>query len=235
MEIVGDAVVDGLETVSTSLAVSNLTIDGMLYIATGNIITSTAAATNGQLLIGSTGAVPVLATLTAGTGITVTNTAGTITIAATGGASGTAGQAASVSVATGTTTSIMNTLTAPTNAQGTQFGTLTVTPKSTSSKFRLDFSAYVDAANNAREAVVAVFRGATLVAATITNIATSGRPTNVVLSCTDSPATAAAVTYTVRVGVGGTATTISVNVDNAGTLNFGGTANVSAFSYLETL
>ena len=44
-----------------------------------------ASLTNGQMLIGSTGAPPVVATLTAGTGITVTNTAGGVEIAATGG------------------------------------------------------------------------------------------------------------------------------------------------------
>lgn len=42
--------------------------------------------TNGQLLIGSTGLDPVAASITAGTGITVTPGAGSITIAATGGA-----------------------------------------------------------------------------------------------------------------------------------------------------
>lgn len=46
--------------------------------------------TNGQLLIGSTGATPVAATITAGSGITVTNAAGSITIASSGGASTTA-------------------------------------------------------------------------------------------------------------------------------------------------
>ena len=40
--------------------------------------------TNGQLPIGSTGADPVAATLTAGTNITITNTAGSITISASG-------------------------------------------------------------------------------------------------------------------------------------------------------
>jgi len=38
-------------------------------------------ATNGQLLVGSTGTDPVLATLTAGSGISITNAAGSITIA----------------------------------------------------------------------------------------------------------------------------------------------------------
>ena len=42
------------------------------------------AATNGQLPIGSTGVNPVLATLTAGTGISITNAAGSITIATSG-------------------------------------------------------------------------------------------------------------------------------------------------------
>lgn len=42
-------------------------------------------ATNGQLPIGSTGADPVLATLTGGTGIGITNASGSITISATGG------------------------------------------------------------------------------------------------------------------------------------------------------
>lgn len=48
--------------------------------AGGTALVSTAL-TNGQLLIGSTGAAPTVATLTAGTGITITNGAGSITIA----------------------------------------------------------------------------------------------------------------------------------------------------------
>lgn len=43
------------------------------------------AMTNGQVIIGSTGATPTAATLTQGTGISITNGGGTITIAATGG------------------------------------------------------------------------------------------------------------------------------------------------------
>lgn len=48
---------------------------------------TTAAMTNGQILIGSTGADPVPASITAGTNITVTPSAGGITIAASGGGS----------------------------------------------------------------------------------------------------------------------------------------------------
>lgn len=48
-------------------------------------IKATSAMTNGMVAIGSTGATPVAATLTAGAGITVTNGAGSITIDTTGG------------------------------------------------------------------------------------------------------------------------------------------------------
>lgn len=48
----------------------------------GGSLTSLSVATNGQIPVGSTGADPVLATITAGANITVTNGAGTITIAA---------------------------------------------------------------------------------------------------------------------------------------------------------
>jgi hypothetical protein len=52
-----------------------------LYTTTTGVPTMTAAMTNGQLLIGSTGANPVLGTLTQGANITITNGAGSITIA----------------------------------------------------------------------------------------------------------------------------------------------------------
>jgi hypothetical protein len=51
-------------------------------------VSSLTAGTNGQLPIGSTGSDPVMATLTAGTNITITNGAGSITIDATGGGGG---------------------------------------------------------------------------------------------------------------------------------------------------
>src|SRR3990167_10517378 len=39
---------------------------------------------DGELIIGDTGGVPIISTLTAGTGVTITNAAGSITIAASG-------------------------------------------------------------------------------------------------------------------------------------------------------
>jgi hypothetical protein len=53
--------------------------------ANNHTLTNLGVATNGQLPIGSAGADPVLATLTAGTGVSITNGAGSITINATGG------------------------------------------------------------------------------------------------------------------------------------------------------
>lgn len=65
----------------TGVTVTNHSV---LVGAASNGITSLAL-TNGQLPIGSTGADPTAATLTAGTGISITNGAGSITIAATSG------------------------------------------------------------------------------------------------------------------------------------------------------
>ena len=78
-------VAPGSLQVSTSLTVSGLTPNSTLYVGPAGLLTSTAALTDGQILVGSTGSAPVATTLSAGTGISVTNTAGTITIATTAG------------------------------------------------------------------------------------------------------------------------------------------------------
>jgi len=65
---------------------STLTDGGILLGSGTSGITATAQPTNGQLLIGSTGNDPVLATLTAGAGINIVNAAGAITITNTAGA-----------------------------------------------------------------------------------------------------------------------------------------------------
>ena len=59
--------------------------DGGIMLGSGTAdVTVTAQPTDGQLLIGSTGADPVLATLTQGAGMTITNAAGSITLASNG-------------------------------------------------------------------------------------------------------------------------------------------------------
>lgn len=66
----------------TGVTVTN---HAVLIGAASNGITSLAL-TNGQLAIGNTGADPTASTLTAGTGVTITNGTGSITINAAGGA-----------------------------------------------------------------------------------------------------------------------------------------------------
>jgi len=72
----------GVYVYQTNTFASNLTEKTMLYAsATPAVVTSTAAPTNGQLLIGSTGNIPALGTLTGAANETlITNGAGSITI-----------------------------------------------------------------------------------------------------------------------------------------------------------
>lgn len=68
-----------------SFSAVTTTNHAVLIGAASNGITNLGPLTNGQLAIGSTGADPTAATITAGTGINVTNGAGSITIASVGG------------------------------------------------------------------------------------------------------------------------------------------------------
>src|SRR5712672_2737188 len=72
---------DGAGTFSATTVTQHSVLIG----GASNAITSLAL-TNGQLAIGSTGADPTAAALTAGTGVSITNGAGSITINAAGGA-----------------------------------------------------------------------------------------------------------------------------------------------------
>ena len=71
------------------VSVTNVAANSFLYSGTGSLVTAITP-TDGQLLIGDTGGPPLAGTITAGSGITVTNGPGTITIAASGGGGGTA-------------------------------------------------------------------------------------------------------------------------------------------------
>jgi hypothetical protein len=68
-----------------SFSASTLTQNSTLLGGAANAIASPGVATNGQLVIGSTGVTPVLATISAGAGINVTNGAGTISVGVVGG------------------------------------------------------------------------------------------------------------------------------------------------------
>jgi len=69
---------------ATELAILSSTASAVLLTNSTGIPVFSAAMTNGQVIIGSTGATPVAATLTAGANISIVNAAGSITISATG-------------------------------------------------------------------------------------------------------------------------------------------------------
>lgn len=106
--------VTGILPVANGGSGANSLTDGGILLGSGTgAITATARPTDGQILIGDTGADPVLATLTAGSGISITNAAGAVTITNTGGgftgsASYTNGAGTNVQVAlpTGSSTTV---------------------------------------------------------------------------------------------------------------------------------
>lgn len=70
---------------ASGTAVSALaTVNSASLVTTNAGVPTWAAMTNGQLIIGNTGGTPIAATLTAGTNVTITNAAGSITINAAG-------------------------------------------------------------------------------------------------------------------------------------------------------
>jgi trimeric autotransporter adhesin len=81
----GTVALGGSVTLSSNLSG---TTDGIAYFSGATNLSSTAAPTNGQILIGSTGKAPVLATLAAGSNVSITNGPGSVTISAAGGGGG---------------------------------------------------------------------------------------------------------------------------------------------------
>ncbi len=94
-----------LPVASGGTGASTLTDGGVLLGSGTGAVTALGQATNGQLVIGSTGADPVLGTLTGGANITVTNSAGGISIAASGLGSGTVQSVAATGTENGITLS----------------------------------------------------------------------------------------------------------------------------------
>jgi hypothetical protein len=76
----GTVALGGSVTLSSNISGAT---DGVAYFSSPTSVTSTAAPTDGQLLIGSTGGVPKLGTLSAGQNIKIANDPGSITISAT--------------------------------------------------------------------------------------------------------------------------------------------------------
>ena len=79
--------ITGTPTINPTVNVSGTTNHSLLLGNATGSINNLGVATNGQIPIGSTGADPVLATITAGSGVSIVNAGGSITISATGGSS----------------------------------------------------------------------------------------------------------------------------------------------------
>lgn len=77
----GPELVSPLPVSKGGTGVATLTDGGVILGSGTAAVTVLAQATNGQLVVGSTGSDPSLATLTAGAGVTITNGAGSITLA----------------------------------------------------------------------------------------------------------------------------------------------------------
>ena len=107
-----------LPVASGGTGASTLTDGGVLVGSGTGAVTSLGQATNGQLIVGSTGADPVLATLTGGANITVTNTAGAISIAASGLGSGTVTSVSAAGTENGLTLTSDGSSTTPTITLG---------------------------------------------------------------------------------------------------------------------
>jgi hypothetical protein len=98
-------------TIDTALTVTGLGADKVLRTGAAGVVEGVAL-TNGQFLIGATGAAPAAASITAGTGVTVTNSANGITIALSGGAAAVTSVTGAVAVGSTTALSVTNTGTA---------------------------------------------------------------------------------------------------------------------------
>lgn len=86
---------------SLGITLSTSSSNQIIYANNSDILTGLGPLTNGQLVIGSTASAPVAATLTAGSGVSIANAAGSITISATGSG----GTITSISAGTGITLS----------------------------------------------------------------------------------------------------------------------------------
>jgi len=82
----GTLTLSGGRSRSGSLTLSDSTQHAVPLFGVGGLVSEIGPLTNGQLVVGSTGVAPVAATLTAGTNVSITNGAGSITINASAGA-----------------------------------------------------------------------------------------------------------------------------------------------------
>ena len=105
---------------------------------------------------------------------------------------------ANIAAATGSTT-IPNDNTTPLSSEGTQLVSQAITPADNTNKVRLTASVTVENAS-VQSIAVTVFRGSTAIGAAIFKSSTTGDASVVSFDILDSPASASAQTYSLRIG-----------------------------------
>lgn len=209
--------------------VSTLTSHGILMGNGAGDINATAEPTNGQLLIGKTGDFPQLATLTAGSNVTITNAAGSITIAASGGGAGSivnyesATQASVITCTSGWY--IADSI--PTKTQGAEIVTCSITPTSASNLLVIKFHCWGTKNTNTKNTGIALFQDST------TNSLRSElvgdvdvQVSNGTLFHTMTAGTTSETTFKIRGGINGSiaAECWYINGDVNGNRRYGGTS-----------
>jgi len=181
---------------TSAITANAVTNHGILLGGASNAVSSLAVATNGQLPIGSTGADPVLATISQGNGITVTNGAGTISIA------GFAIQ--QVRTLTSSLLHITSTHTVtedviPQNTYGTEVMTVTITPKSATSILIIEVHVFGFINAGGASAGMGLFQDSTANALAMVATSVASNYHNIVINHSMTSGTTSATTFKIRI------------------------------------
>jgi hypothetical protein len=188
--------------------------------------------TNGQVLIGSTGADPVPAELTAGSNITITPGAGSISIASTAsGGTKLVNQAFASTTNAVTTNSAFNVTSTPTITQGASVLTLNYTPKSATNILYVVGNSFGSSGSAAQVGLALFQQGVTNALHCVhmaTNVSAGASGTGcATVMWIGSAATTSLRTYEIRVGrSSGTVSTVTAMATTSGS-KFFGTAGVT--------
>ena len=113
--------------------------------------------------------------------------------------------------------------TVPTNAEGFELLTATITPKSSTNKILVSFNGFCASPNTGFSSSHVLFRGSTAINATSAGHSVANETTPIFIQHLDSPATASAVTYSVRTGPSNGSVNLAYN-SNGAARRFGGSA-----------
>lgn len=113
--------------------------------------------------------------------------------------------------------------TTPTSTEGAELLSATITPSSSTNKILVTFNGFCASPSTGFSASHVLFRGTTAINATSTSHSVANATTPVFIQHLDSPATASAVTYSMRVGPSVGTVNFAYN-SNGGTRRYGGTA-----------